>query len=181
MLKSFMFVLLTSICLTAVAQKYTSMDLGKVTTLTRVDVLVTVDSAGTIILSTPTHSIYIDRPVALSFGNTLDAILAGMREIETKDITVVDHRVIGRLTRDGTQDNTLDGIVFLLEFNSTKENKVLLLMYSTHDMEDLLFTSESIAQLDDLVKKALKSVVDYSDQYAYIQSVIEKIDTTAFK
>ena len=181
MLKTSMFVLLVSICAMGFAQKYSAMDLGKVPMLDKVEMLVTVDSAGTIILSTPTHSIYIDRPIAPTFGNTLDAVLAGMREIETKDITVVDHRMIGRITHDGSHDNTLDGIAFHLEFNSTKDDKVLLLLYSTRDMENMVFTTDGVAQLDELVKKALKSVVDYGDQYAYIQSIIEKIDQTAFR
>lgn len=181
MRKPFVFALLLSIGMTIAAQQYSSLELGKVTTLNNVDVIVTVDSAGTIILSTPAHSVYIEYPIAASFGNILDAILAGMRDLEAKDITVVDHRVIGKLTSDGSHDTTVDGMMFHFELNSAKDNKVLLLMYSTRDMEDMLFTTDGVAQLSGLVDRALKSGVGYGDQYAYIQSVIDKIDNTAFR
>jgi hypothetical protein len=163
-----------------VAQQYSSMDIGKVTMVNNVDVAVTVDSTGTIILSTPDHNIYIDRNSAISFSNALSAILVGMRELDAKDITVVDYQVVGKLTNHGAHDSSMDEIKFRLEFNSTKDDKVLLLMYSSHDREDMLFTTTLIAQLDDLIKKALKTGGDYSDQYAYILSVLEKIDSTAF-
>ena len=181
MSKPITLVLLLSISLTVGAQQYSSTNIGKVATFNNVDVTVTVDSTGTLILSTSSHSVYLDRSVVVSFGNALDAILAGMRDLETKDITLVDYRDIGEITQDGSHDNTADGIMFRFELNPTKDNKVLLLIHSTVDMEDMIFTSKALAQLDDIVKKALKSGSDYSDQYAYIQSVIDKIDTTAFK
>lgn len=147
----------------------------------KADLTVAVDSAGTVILSTAAHSLYIDRPTAVSLATSLDAILAGMKDIEAKDISVVDYRMVGRLVNGGTQDAALDSIMFRLELNSTKDDKVLLSMYSTRNLEDMLFTTAAVAQLDDLVNKALKSVVEYGDQYTYIQSVIDQIDAKGFK
>jgi hypothetical protein len=180
MLKPFLSVLMLSIGLGVFAQQYSSVEIGKVTMVNKVDLTVTVDSSGTVILSTPTHNLYIDHPRAIALENALSAIVAGMRDLESKNITVVDYQVIGKLTNDGSRDDTLDGLKFRMEFNSTKNDKVLLLMYSTHNGEDMLFTTTAISQFDDLVKKALQSGVDYSGQYVYILSVIEKIDSTAF-
>jgi hypothetical protein len=177
----FLCALSLSLGLSAFAQQYTSAVLGKVSTQNKVDVTVSVDSAGTIMLSTPEHNLYINHPSAIPFGNALSAILAGMKDLEAKSITVVDYRKLGSITTDGSSNNIGDGIKFGLKFNSTKENKVLLLMYSTRYSQDLIFTTDQLTQLDDYVKKALKSGVEYNDQYAYIQYVTEKIDSSAFR
>lgn len=181
MLKPLALVLLLSITLALTAQQYSSKVLGKVTMPNGADLTVAVDSAGTVILSTPAHSMYVDRPTAMNLENSLEAILAGMKDLEAKDISVVDYRMIGRLINGGSQDASQDSIMFRLELNTTKNDKVLLSMYSTRNLEDMLFTTTAVAQLDDLVNKALKSVVEYGDQYAYIQSVIDKIDSKGFK
>jgi len=182
MAKSFILIVLLSLSMTLFAQQYTSKILGKVTTVNNLDVLVTVDSAGTIILSTPGHSLYVDHRFAATFESTLEAILAGMRSVEAKDITLVDYRVIGKLSKEGwTHNSGGDGIMFHLEVNSNAKNKVLLLMYSTHDLEDMLFTSTTVSQLSALVNKALTSGVDYSDQYVFIQNVLDRIETSILR
>ncbi len=164
------------------AQQYTTKNIGKVTTVNNIDVAVTVDSAGTIILSTPGHSIYVYRRSALTFGSSLEAILAGMRSIEAKGITLVDYRVVGRLTSEGWAQGGLgDGILFHLQLNSSEANRVLLLMYSTRDLQDLLFTTSSVAQLADLVKKAMSSGTDYGDQYEFVSTVIDRIETSILR
>jgi hypothetical protein len=182
MRKSLVFVLFLTICFAAGAQQYSSRNIGKVTTLNKIDLFVIADSSGAIILSTSAHSIYLDHRYAAAFKNTLDAIQAGMKDLESKNITVVDYRVIGKLSHNGwSHESAVDGIMFHLELNSTKDDKVLLLMYSNHDLEDMLFNSTLLAKLQDLVGEGIKSGVDYSDQYVYIQSVIDKIDSTVFQ
>ncbi len=181
MLKSAILVILATVGLGLSAQQYSSTIIGKVTAVNNVDVAVAVDSTGTIIISTPTHSIYVDRSMARVFGNTLDAILSGMRDLEAKSVTVQDYRTIGKLTSDGSRERLMDGIVFRMEINANKDNKVVMVMYSTRNPEDMRFSTTSLGQLNELVKRALKSGVDYGDQYAYIQSVMDKIGTAVFR
>jgi hypothetical protein len=164
------------------AQNYSSSNIGQVMSLDSVTINISADSAGSIILSTPTHSIYLDRGFATTFVNTLDAIITGMKDLEANNIDVTDTRMIGKLAFDGTHTITSDGIVFRFELNTFKDNKILLLMYSTLDSkEDILLTSTTASQLSDTMKKAMASANDYRKQYAEIQAVIDKIDSTAFK
>jgi hypothetical protein len=181
MTKTLALALFLSMTLSLTAQQYTSREIGKLTTQNKISLTVTVDSSQTVILTTPSHSIYIDSRIANKYRSTLEAILGGMRELEAKNIAVVDHRLIGKLTFDGIKDNSLDGIVFRMELNSTPTDKVLLLMYSTRTMEEMLLSSTMLAQLDDLVGKAMNSFADYGDQHDFIQSTIDKIYSTAFR
>jgi hypothetical protein len=181
MRKTLVFAFLVFLCLPGFAQQYSSTNIGKVSTVNNIDVTVSVDSAGTLILSTPTHSIYFNRKYVYFFSDTVESILEGMKELESKDITIQDARTIGKLTPDASRDRFADGVVFRLQFNATKDNKVLMLMYNTSDPEDMVFTTNQVAQLDGLVKKALKSGADFGDQFAFIQSVIDKITAAGFK
>ncbi len=123
MLKPLALVLLLSITLALTAQQYSSKVLGKVTMPNGADLTVAVDSAGTVILSTPAHSIYVDRPTAMNLENSLDAILAGMKDLEAKDISVVDYRMIGRLVNGGSQDASQDSIMFRLRAQHDQERQ----------------------------------------------------------
>ncbi|HET7839317.1 MAG TPA: hypothetical protein VFL04_06125 [Rectinemataceae bacterium] len=181
MKKVMVLVLVALACLPLVAQQYTSTTVGKVSTINNVDVTVSVDTAGTIILATPTHGMYIDHGSAFSFSDTIDAIYAGMKDLDGKDLTVQDYRTLGKLTADGTRERNADGIVFRLEINSIRGNKVLAVMYSTRDPEDMRFTTAAFGQLSQLVKQSLKSGADYGDQFKYIQTVVDRIGTMAFR
>jgi hypothetical protein len=179
--RSLFFVLILSISIPIAAQQYTTTEIGRMTTGNNVNLVVSVDSSRTLILTTPAHSIYIDVQMAPAFRNTLEAVLVGMKELDAKGITVVDHHTIGKLTFAGDRDISLDGIVFRMELNTNRADRVLLLMYSSRVMEDLLFTTAQLAQFNDLVNKGLKSVADFSDQFVFIQSTINKIYDTGFK
>jgi len=182
MRKFLMLVAVASLCAALAAQQYTTKNIGKVSTINSIDVTVTVDSAGTIILSTPGHSIYVYRRSAPTFGSSLEAILAGMRSIDAKGITLVDYRVVGRLGSEGwAQGGMGDGIMFHLQLNPSEANRVLLLMYSTRDLQDLIFTTSAVAQLSDLVKKAMSSGTDYGDQYEFVQTVLDRIETSILR
>ena len=160
------------------AQQQAPMGIGKVTTRNNVDLTVTVNAAGVVVLSSPSRSIFLDRRLARTFEDNLAAILGGMKDLEGKDTAVVDFRTLGRLDYGVPNGPTTNGMVFRLELNPTKNDKVLLLMYSTEDREDLILASAGVAQLDDIFNKALKYIDDVGGQSGYVLSVIEKMRTT---
>lgn len=160
------------------AQTQAALNIGKMTTRNNVDLSVLVNSVGVVVLSSPSHSIYLDRRLARTLEDNLAAIIGGMQDLETKDTAVVDFRTIGRLDYGVANGPTTDGLVFRLELNPTKNDKVLLLLYSTAEKEDLLFSTAGVAQLDDILIKALKYVDDVSGQSGYVLSVVEKMRST---
>ncbi len=166
--------------LPVLGQQFSTTSLGTLTTNNKLPLSVTVDSTGTLILSTHAKSVYLDRPYAAAFADALDAILAGMKDLEGKGLSVRDYRALGKLSPDGSLDANADGIVFRLELNAASDRKVLLDLYSTRAGEDLLLGTDAVAQLDDLVKKGLRSSSDYGDQYAFIESTVSKIQSAVF-
>jgi len=178
MLRKFIPVLLLSLGLAVVAQQNPSVKVGEMRTHNGVNLVVTGDSKGTIILATPDHCLYLDGPFATRFGETLASIQKGMQELEIKDINVVDYQQIKQLNFDGSREWSKDGLVFRFEFNQTKGDKVLLLMHSTTAWGDMLFSSTELSQLGDLVSKAKASIAEYTEQYGYIQSIVDKINAT---
>ena len=160
----------------AFAQHNPSVAVGQMTTQNKVEVTVTADSAGTVILSSPDHSIYLNRRFANSVDKNLISIIKGMRDLETKDIEIIDYQMICKLNQDGSNESSKDGIIFRFEFNKTKNDKVLLSMQSTTEKEDLFFTLAGVTQLEDLVSKAMKSVNTISAQYETIQSTVDRIN-----
>ena len=177
MLKQIIPFLLLATGLMGFAQHNPSVTVGRTTTQNKVEVTVTADSAGTIILSSPDHSIYLNRRFAKSVDKNLGSIITGMRELETKDIEIVDYQMICKLNPDGSNESSKDGIIFRFEFNKTKNDKILLSMQSTTEKEDLFFTLAGVIQLQELVGKAMKSVSSISAQYENIQSAVDRINS----
>jgi hypothetical protein len=166
---------------TVAAQQYSITEIGKITTLNNMDLSVMSYSKGTVVLITADHSIYIDRPSAKAIGSALGFMAAGMRELDAKDITIVDSKVLGNLKIDGSDEAALSGLRFRLKFNSTKNDKVLLLMHATDNTEDLVFTTAMVTQLGDLIDKALATGGGYNSQYDNIQAVTDKIDSSIYR
>lgn len=151
------------------------VSIGSVATVDGVSVSVSVTPAGTIIIASPSHPMYVDRTFAVSLAGYLGRVGGEMQSLQSRTILGRDYVNLAKLPFSENGPTGQEGLAFRFDIDSDARDKVVLRIVSTVSREPLVFSADGVASLGALATKASQYVDRIKDQDSYLSTMAGRL------